>query len=185
MAADSAPRKKYLMPALGFFVGFFVIATVAVPGLNGFISELLSLVGTYVSGGSHGGELGPQYAIPAALGMILGALYMLYWLGKVFFGPLEETVLESPADAAAAGQPPKDLNWREWLVLTPLAALVLILGLYPNPLLRSLDPAVNHLRAADVAVEKIGPAGHPAAMAWAGQKLRVNGSPHVVAASMH
>ena len=173
------------LPALGFFVGFFVIATVAVPGLNGFISELLSLVGTYVSGGSHGGELGPQYAIPAALGMIFGALYMLYWLGKVFFGPLEEPARESAAGSAHVAAPPQDLNFREWLVLTPLAVLVLILGFYPNVLLRSLDPAVQVIRAPDVAVEKVGPAGHAPAMARATHhKLLIARSPQVVAASM-
>ncbi len=155
------------LPALGFFVGFFVIATVAVPGLNGFISELLSLLGTYVSGGSHGGELGPAYAIPAALGMIVGALYMLYWLGKVFFGPLEEPVRESAAASAPVAAPPQDLNFREWLVLAPLAVLVLILGIYPNPLLRSLEPAVNEIRAPDVAVEMSGPSGHRSEMALA------------------
>ncbi len=172
------------LPALGFFVGFFVIATVAVPGLNGFISELLSLLGTYVSGGSHGGELGPAYAIPAALGMIVGALYMLYWLGKVFFGPLEEPVRESAAASAPVGAP-RDLNFREWLVLAPLAVLVLILGIYPNPLLRSLDPAVNKIRAPDVAVEMSGPSGNRSEMALAARhKLLVKRSPQVVAASM-
>lgn len=132
------------LPALGFFAGFFVIATVAVPGLNGFISEILSLVGTYVSGSpNHGGSLGPAYAIPAALGMVVGALYMLYWIGKVFFGPLQEPAVD---DEGSSPMPPKDLSMAEWTALVPLAAATLFLGLYPGPVLRSLEPAMNNIK---------------------------------------
>ena len=136
------------LPVLGFFAVFFFMGTAALPGLIGFISEIISLVGTYVSGSAgHGGFLGPAYAIPAALGMILGALYMLYWVAHVIFGPLVETtpdtdtVHESHAQAVV-----QDLSLREWLVLSPLALAVLFLGLYPAPVLNSLQPAIGKIR---------------------------------------
>ena len=138
------------LPALGFFAVFFALGTAAVPGFNGFVSEILSLVGTYVSGSPvHGGHLGPAYAIPAALGMILGALYMIYWVARVIFGPLVEPETQGES---APGHPPRqskvpDLSLREWCILTPLAALVLVLGIYPPPVLRSMQPAVNHIRS--------------------------------------
>ena len=84
------------LPALGFFAVFFVLSSIALPGMNGFISEFMVLVGTFTSGrlGSdgmaYGGNLGPMFAIPAALGVILGAVYMLYWAGRVVYGPLKE-----------------------------------------------------------------------------------------------
>lgn len=142
-----------------------MIATVAVPGLNGFISEILSLVGTYVSGSpSHGGSLGPAYAIPAALGMVVGALYMLYWIGKVFFGPLQEPAMD---DESGTPMPPKDLTMAEWTALVPLAAATLFLGLYPGPVLRSLEPAMNNIKQNVLANENGVPNAPAKAMASA------------------
>ncbi len=152
------------LPALGFFAVVFALGTAAVPGFNGFISEIISLVGTYVSGAPiHGGHLGPMYAIPAALGMILGALYMIYWVARIIFGPLEEPAVETAAPLlAAATVPPapavaRDLSLREWCVLTPLAALVFVLGIYPLPLLTSMQPAVDGIRSQVLAAA----ASHP------------------------
>ncbi len=141
------------LPVLGFFAIFFFMGTAALPGLIGFISEVISLIGTYVSGSAgHGGTLGPAYAVPAALGMILGALYMLYWVAHVIFGPLVETEPTTYAghDTSAVSAP-RDLSVREWLVLTPLAGAVLLVGLYPAPVLNSLQPAVGKIRHAVLA----------------------------------
>ncbi len=135
------------LPVLGFFAVFFFMGTAALPGLIGFISEIISLVGTYVSGSAgHGGYLGPAYAIPAALGMILGALYMLYWVAHVIFGPLVETVPDTDTASKQAPAVVQDLSVREWLVLSPLALAVLFLGLYPAPVLNSLQPAIGKIR---------------------------------------
>jgi NADH-quinone oxidoreductase subunit M len=134
-------------PALGFFCVFFVFSSVALPGLNGFISEFLVLLGTFISGqapradGTFGGNLGPAYAVPAATGVILGAVYLLYWAGRVVYGPLKE-----PAHDAAYGgtghEPVKDLSLREWVVLAPVAALVIFMGVYPSPVIDSIQPPV-------------------------------------------
>jgi NADH-quinone oxidoreductase subunit M len=139
------------VPALSFFAVFFVFASVALPGLNGFISEFLCLIGTFVSGqtdakGAYlGGNLGPTFAIVAASGVILGAVYLLYWTGKIIFGPLKE-----PAHEHAAGEkhePVKDLSPREWAVLTPIAVACLVLGIAPNCMMNTLNEPVNNITA--------------------------------------
>jgi len=141
------------LPALGFFTVFFVFSSVALPGLNGFVSEFLVLLGTFISGGSspagvpYGGNLGPWFAVPAALGVILGAVYLLYWAGRVVFGPLKEPAIDhdNADDEHAVHAPTKDLSLREWLVLTPLAILILAIGVYPKPMLDSLQPPVQNV----------------------------------------
>jgi NADH-quinone oxidoreductase subunit M len=171
------------LPALGFFAVYFAIGTAAVPGLNGFISELLSLVGVYVSGqGRYGGHLGPIYAILAALGMILGALYMIYWVAKVIFGPLAETTeADAMHDQPGHSLPkPADLNFREWLVLTPLALLVLVLGIFPGPVINSMQPAINQLRMEVINATEPLPAHPPAAAVAA-----AIGAPEHLAALAH
>jgi NADH-quinone oxidoreductase subunit M len=149
------------LPVLGFFAVFFFMGIAALPGMTGFVAEIISLIGTYVSGSAgHGGALGPVYAIPAALGMILGALYMLYWVAHVIFGPLVETTPDTESVHESHGHGvPRDLSIREWLVLSPLALAVLFLGLYPSPVLNSLQPAVGKIRHAVLAAVQENAAG--------------------------
>ena len=84
-------------PALGFFCVFFVFSSVALPGLNGFVSEFLVLLGTFVSGRANsaglafGGNLGPAFAVPAALGVILGAVLFALLGRPRRFRPAERT----------------------------------------------------------------------------------------------
>jgi NADH:ubiquinone oxidoreductase subunit 4 (subunit M) len=77
---------------------------------------------------------------------------MLYWVAHVIFGPLVETEPTTYAghDTSAVSAP-RDLSVREWLVLTPLAGAVLLVGLYPAPVLNSLQPAVGKIRHAVLA----------------------------------
>jgi NADH-quinone oxidoreductase subunit M len=143
------------VPALGFFCIFFVFSSVALPGLNGFISEFLVLLGTFVSGQSkngvpYGGNLGPAYAIPAATGVILGAVYLLYWAGRVVFGPLKEPAHEhahheEDTGTAKGHQAIADLSLREWAVLLPMAAMIVYMGVYPKLVINSLQPPVTAL----------------------------------------
>jgi NADH-quinone oxidoreductase subunit M len=142
------------LPALGFFAVFFVFSSVALPGLNGFVSEFMVLLGTFVSGrasaglpGSGGGGfLGPWFAACAATGVILGAVYLLYWAGRVVYGPLKEPAHDE--DEHASHEAVKDLSAREWCVLTPVAIAVVLLGVYPKPVLDSLAPAVEGVQKA-------------------------------------
>jgi NADH-quinone oxidoreductase subunit M len=96
------------------------------PGLNGFIGEVLSLIGMF--------RVQPTYAIVGALGMILGAWYLLLMLQQVLFGPPRR---EGHNHAVP------DLNLREVFALAPIAAACLVIGVYPQPLLRSMEPEVK------------------------------------------
>jgi len=134
------------MPIFAFFFVFFTMASVGLPGLNGFVSEFMCLLGAFQSNadgvGATFGPLGPWFAVVAATGMIVAAMYLLYMVGKVLFGPLRE-----PAGHHEHETLPTDLSWREISVLTPIAVLCLVLGLYPTPVLRSLEAPVGDVIA--------------------------------------
>lgn len=128
------------MPIWGFFMGFFVMASVGLPGLNGFVSEFMCLLGTFQSGqinngvGGSFGPLGFWFAAIAGTGMIVAAIYLLYMMGVVVFGPLKE-----PDGHHHHGPLPVDLGAREVLILTPLAVVCVVLGLYPAPVIKALE----------------------------------------------
>jgi NADH-quinone oxidoreductase subunit M len=132
-----------VMPVWAFFMVFFSLASLGLPGLNGFVGEFLCLLGAF---DHRGGALGPGYAAAAAVGMIFAAMYILYMVGNVVFGPLKLPAHDAPADHAEAHDPKlADLNFREIATLAPLAVVCLVLGLYPKPMLRSLEAPVDYL----------------------------------------
>ncbi len=111
------------------FATFFMIATlssVAVPGTNGFVGEFMILVGAFRSF--------PIFAVVAASGAILGALYMLWMYQRVMFCPLDKPENEKL----------KDLNAREIITLLPLAVLVFVMGFFPGLFLRKMDATVSY-----------------------------------------
>ena len=126
------------MPWFSFYLIFFALSSVALPGLNGFVGEFLVLVGTFTSSG-HRGALGITYAVFAALGIILSAVYMLHLCRCVLFGPLKEP--EHTPDLEHVKT--VDLNGREIGLLAPIAALCLVLGLYPKPMLTNIETSVD------------------------------------------
>ena len=95
------------MPWMAFFLVFFTLSSIGLPGLNGFVSEFLVLLGTAtsasVSDGRPAGPLGFGYVIPAALGIILGAVYMLWMCQRVLFGPLSEPAHTPDTSRGLAG----------------------------------------------------------------------------------
>ncbi|GAB2614563.1 NADH-quinone oxidoreductase subunit M [Pseudactinotalea suaedae] len=97
------------------------LASLALPGLSGFVPEYLVLLGTF--------EVAPWMAIVAVLGVVLAALYILLAYQRVFTGP---------PSANHAGMP--DLNGREKAVMGVLIAAMLVLGFYPAPVLDLLTP---------------------------------------------
>ena len=160
------------MPVWSTFMVFFVMASVGLPGLNGFVSEFMCLMGTFQSGSAWGsglwqtqaglaggqvpgataGELGPWYAAIAGIGMVIAAMYLLYMTGKIVWGPLVEPHGHGHGhdhghghghDDHAHGALPRDLNAREIGTLVPLAALCLVLGVYPKPLIQALNGPVD------------------------------------------
>ena len=112
----------------------FVIVTlssIGLPSTNGFVGEFLILSGTWLS------RLGsaPVYATLGALGVILGAVYMLLLVEKVFFG-----TIKNPANRVL-----KDLSVREGFVLAPMILLIVVMGILPQPFLDPAKPAVDRL----------------------------------------
>ncbi|MFK7958998.1 MAG: NuoM family protein [Phycisphaerales bacterium] len=133
------------MPVWACFMVFFVLSSVGLPGLNGFVSEFLCLIAAFTATGDAGlaypGMLGPWYAAFAGVGMILAAMYLLIMTGKVVFGPLRE-----PAHGDDDHSPlPADMNAREIAVVTPLAILCVVLGLQPGLLMDRLDAPIEQL----------------------------------------
>lgn len=115
------------MPIMAFFFGLFTMAGIGLPVLNGFVSEFLAILGTFKSP-----HLGIVYGCIAALGIVLGAIYMLNMAARVLFGPVKVPV--ESAEVLMRG----DLNFREVSLLMPLAVLVVVLGVFPTPVLNSL-----------------------------------------------
>jgi NADH-quinone oxidoreductase subunit M len=133
------------------------LATLALPGTNSFVSEFLTLVGSFPTR--------PVYTTIASLGMILAAIYVLLLYQRTMHGPPRGVLLESaPAPAGGRGRPHggggatatltapapaaparlriRDLDRRELAIVAPLIALIIALGVYPQPLIDLIRPAV-------------------------------------------
>jgi NADH-quinone oxidoreductase subunit M len=123
------------LPRLAVAMVFITLASIGLPGLNGFVGEVLCLIGMF--GLKSDVISGPFYAACGALGVVLGAWYMLGMLQTAFFGPLKEP------DRHGDPEPISDLNAREMLALAPLAFLCLWIGLFPQPLLQLIRPDVE------------------------------------------
>lgn len=147
------------MPIWATFMVFFAMASVGLPGLNGFVSEFMCLFAAFqadsyhwqgpaggVLAGATPGELGPWFGFFAGIGMIVTAIYLLFMVGAVVWGPLKVPHGHGHAhdhdDHAAL---PTDLCKREIIILAPLAALCLVLGLYPRPLLHVLEAPTQQM----------------------------------------
>lgn len=115
-----------VMPEYTVVMGVAFFASLGLPGLAGFVPEFLVLTGSF-------GTL-PWHTAICAMGAVLTAAYYLWALQRVFLGKLNDRY------TAIA-----DLNARERLTLYPLAALILVLGVYPNLVLRLIDQAVARL----------------------------------------
>jgi NADH-quinone oxidoreductase subunit M len=133
------------MPKMAFFLILFTMAAVGLPGLNGFVSEFLTILGAFTSP-----HLGIWYGVIAAIGIVLGAVYMLHFATKLLFGPLHYPLLgdehETHQTVHPRYVPGADITGREVLVLTPLALAVVVLGVYPRPLLKAVERPLNAIR---------------------------------------
>lgn len=139
------------MPILAFFLVLFTLSSIGLPGTNGFVSEFLTILGAFTSS-----YLGVGYGVVAALGIILGAVYMLHLVACVLFGPLK-TPLDGGHGHADHGhgahggeERPGDIGAREIGLLTPLAVAVILLGVMPNIILTTIEaPVARLLRPVD------------------------------------
>ena len=116
-------------PALGGIFLFSVMASIAVPGLNGFPGEFSILVGSY--------SVLPKLTAVATTGVILAAVYFLWTYQRAFFGPVH-----------GASEHMSDLTGPQRYLVYPLLVLMLVFGLYPAPLFNVVNPAVDHLLGA-------------------------------------
>lgn len=130
-----------VMPLYGTLTLIVVLSSMGLPGLNGFVGEFTILLGAFGSEalGSH------TYAIFAASGVILAAIYMLWMFQKMFLGALINPKNETL----------KDLTWREILVLAPITVLIFWIGLYPRPFFGLMGASVDQLTTALNAVSVV------------------------------
>ncbi|WP_299702005.1 NuoM family protein [uncultured Pontibacter sp.] len=123
------------MPAYTAFVVIAFFASLGLPGFSGFIAELLVLLGSF-SAPEATGLLPRWLAIVAVFGILLAAAYYLWALQRMFFG--KYWIFPELRKKAAIS----DLNFREYLMLVPLAILALLFGIFPHLLLDKIGMAV-------------------------------------------
>jgi len=115
------------MPWFAALMVFFAMANAGLPGTSGFVGEFMVVLGAF--------QANFWYAFLAATTLVLGAAYTLWMVKRVIFGDIKN-------DNVAAL---KDINAREALVLGTLAFFVLLLGIYPAPLLEVMHSTVDNL----------------------------------------
>jgi NADH-quinone oxidoreductase subunit M len=117
-----------LVPVLAGVLFIAGMASLALPGTSPFISEFLVLLGTFT--------VNKPVAIIATTGIILAAAYVLWMLQRTIQGPPNPALMQ-------VKRMHKDLSAREAVVVAPLVALILLLGVYPKPVLDVINPAVK------------------------------------------
>jgi NADH-quinone oxidoreductase subunit M len=115
------------MPIYAVFFLVAMFSSIGLPGLNGFVGEFLILLGTF--------ETHRVYAILAALGIILGAVYMLWMYQRVMYGEITHE----------ANRQLTDMNGREIALMIPIVVLMFWIGIYPNTFLRKMDESSSLL----------------------------------------
>jgi NADH-quinone oxidoreductase subunit M len=114
------------------YAGIFLIvalSSLGLPGLNGFVGEFLVILGAFARNRT--------WAVIAATGVILAAVYLLWAYQRVFHGPIE--IEENRAV--------RDLSFREGLAVVPLVAAIVLMGVWPKPFLERMEPALQRVRA--------------------------------------
>jgi NADH-quinone oxidoreductase subunit M len=124
---------KGVIPRLTAVFLIITLSSIGLPSLNGFIGEFLVLLGAF--------RWEPRYAVFAASGVILSAVYMLWMVQRVYYGEVTNE----------KNRTLPDLSSREWLVIAPVVAMAIFMGLAPNVFLRptaaSVDKVVERLAA--------------------------------------
>jgi NADH-quinone oxidoreductase subunit M len=115
------------MPVFAALFGIVTMSSIGLPALNGFVGEFLILAGTFLES--------PRVATAATLGVVLSAVYMLWMVRRVFFGPCD-----NPENLSLI-----DLGLREKAILVALLVPIVWIGVYPNPFLARLDASVGDL----------------------------------------
>ncbi len=114
-----------VMPVYAAVFMIVTLSSIGLPPLNGFVGEFLILLGTF--------KVKALYAVLAATGVVLGAIYMLWVYQRVFHGEVKHAVNETL----------KDLTPREVIVFIPILVMIFFMGVYPKPLISRMEPAVK------------------------------------------
>ncbi|HXA19230.1 MAG TPA: NADH-quinone oxidoreductase subunit M [Thermoanaerobaculia bacterium] len=115
------------MPVFATFFIISMLSSVGLPGLNGFIGEFLILAGSF--------QAWPRWTVVAATGVILAAIYLLWLIQRVFFGPITKE----------ENRKVREIAWNEIAALVPLVILMVWIGVRPNTFLRKMTPSVQQL----------------------------------------
>jgi NADH-quinone oxidoreductase subunit M len=138
---------KIVLPKLSSAFLVITLASIGLPGLNGFVGELLILIGAF--------RWEPRLAAFAATGVLLSAVYMLWMFQRVNYGPVTR---EENAGL-------HDLTTRERCTLWPAVAMAIAMGVFPMAFLRPMEPAVARLvdqvRRNQGQTVEVRPAGRP------------------------
>ncbi|MBA3779217.1 MAG: NADH-quinone oxidoreductase subunit M [Chloroflexi bacterium] len=121
------------VPVYAALLGFFMLASLGLPGLSGFVGEFLVVLGTF--------DVMPGAAFVAMLVVVLSAAYLMWMFQRVVFGELSDFL-------RGIGHHLTDVTPVELLTLTPLVALTLLLGVFPGLILELLHGPVNDVIAA-------------------------------------
>ena len=124
LIADFGGLSK-VMPIYAVFFMIVTLSSIGLPGTNGFVGEFLILLGAFRSN--------IVYGVLAAIGVVLGAAYMLWMFQRVMFGKITRPENEKL----------KDLNGREITILVPMVILIFLMGIYPKVFFSKMDVSVE------------------------------------------
>jgi len=113
------------MPLYAVLFLIVTLSSIALPGTNGFVGEFLILLGSW--------SVSPVLTAIAGLGVIFGAVYMLWMFQRVMFGPMQHEENKKLTD----------LTTREFLVLTPLIVAIFVMGVFPNFFFQKMEPSIQ------------------------------------------
>ncbi len=105
-----------ILPMFTLILVVMTLSSVALPGTNGFVGEFLILLGSFQSNTASW-----IWVVLASVGVILGVIYMLHMIQKLCYGKPSKPEVETMTD----------LTWKEWVLYSPLVALVFFMGIYP------------------------------------------------------
>ncbi len=125
-ALDSFGGMWAKMPVYGGILIFISLASMGLPGLSGFVSEFMVLMGSF--------KIYRWMTIVSCIGILLAAAYLLYMIQRVLLGKLNPKWANLP-----------DINAREIFTLVPLMVFILAVGIYPNLVLQYITPAIENL----------------------------------------
>ena len=114
-------------PVLGGVFTLVMLSSIGVPGLNGFVGEFLALAGTFLTR--------RWWAVAAATGVILAAIYLLWAYQRTFHGEPDEANRIS------------DMTPWERVVMAPLVIAIVVMGVYPKPFIDRIEPSVERVLA--------------------------------------